>query len=73
MMTKKRKTDQLSAEIAARLAGADAKTLAGMRAMLENYALLASLEADEEQAIRARRRKLKREHKAFGVPAKRRA
>jgi hypothetical protein len=68
-MTKK--TEHLSAEIASILASGDAKTLTGMRAMLEHYAVLAALEADEEKAIGARRRKLRRQHRALGVPAKR--
>jgi hypothetical protein len=73
-MAKKQKTpDQLSAEIAALLAGADAKTLRGMRTMLESFAELATLEADEDRAIEQRRRKLRREHKLLGVPTKRRA
>ena len=66
-------TDQLSADIAAVFASGNAKTLSGMRTMLEHYAELASLEADEDRAIRARRRKLRRQHKAIGVPARRRA
>jgi len=70
-MAKKKTTKELSADIAAILAGGDAKTLTGMRAMLEHYAVLATLEADEEKAILARRRKLRREHKLLGVPTKR--
>jgi hypothetical protein len=70
-MTKK--TEHLSAEIASLLASGDAKTLSGMRAMLEHFAELATLEADETKAIGARRRKLRRQHRALGVPVKRRA
>jgi hypothetical protein len=69
-MTKKT-TKELSADIAAMLAGADAKTLSGMRAMLESFATLATLEADEETAIERRRRKLRRQHKSLGVPTTR--
>ncbi|WP_426436075.1 hypothetical protein [Bradyrhizobium genosp. P] len=64
--------EELSADIAALLNSGDANTLSSMRAMLESFAELASLEADEEKAIRALRAKLRRQHKPLGVPTKQR-
>lgn len=66
-MSKEQK-QRLEAELATALAGAEAKSLPGMQAILSDYAELAALEADEETAIATRRAKLTRAHKAMGVP-----
>jgi hypothetical protein len=75
MRKKTRQTEELSSTIAHALSSADAKTLSGMQAILQDYAVLAELEHDEDRAIAARRAKLKAMHRPIGIPGskKRRA